>query len=80
MTESAQNQGPWAAIDSHDVGRLDELFNGDPERLSRLSFDIAGIHFDWSKTHLDAELIAKFELAGAGLYRKRDACFRARSQ
>jgi glucose-6-phosphate isomerase len=32
---------------------LAELFAAEPDRLGRLSFDIAGIHFDWSKTHLD---------------------------
>ena len=33
--------------------RLDELFSAEPDRLSRLSFEVAGIYFDWSKTHLD---------------------------
>ncbi|MEO6580737.1 MAG: glucose-6-phosphate isomerase [Sphingomicrobium sp.] len=77
MTKSAQDEGPWAAIDSHDVGRLDDLFESDPDRLSGLSFDVAGIHFDWSKTHLDAELIAKFQrLAEAQDFTaKRDALF-----
>src|SRR3954447_4160326 len=40
--------------------RLDELFAAEPDRLSRLSFDLAGIHFDWSKTHLDKGLIDQF--------------------
>ncbi|MEO7636000.1 MAG: glucose-6-phosphate isomerase [Sphingomicrobium sp.] len=38
--------------------RLDALFAGEPDRLSRLSFEVAGIYFDWSKTHLDAGLVA----------------------
>jgi glucose-6-phosphate isomerase len=33
---------------------LKQLFEAEPDRLSRLSFNIAGIYFDWSKTHLDA--------------------------
>jgi glucose-6-phosphate isomerase len=39
--------------------RLEELFAAEPDRLSRLTFDIAGIYFDWSKTHLDAGNIAE---------------------
>jgi glucose-6-phosphate isomerase len=40
--------------------RLDELFSAEPDRLSRLSFEAAGIYFDWSKTHLDEAVIARF--------------------
>ena len=50
----------WQAIDSHGVKRLDELFEAEPDRLSRLSFEVAGIYFDWSKTHLDAALLEAF--------------------
>ena len=50
----------WQAIDSHGARRLDELFTAEPDRLSRLSFEVAGIYFDWSKTHLDGELIDAF--------------------
>ena len=50
----------WQAIDSHGARRLDELFKAEPDRLSRLSFEVAGIYFDWSKTHLDGELIDAF--------------------
>ncbi len=32
---------------------LEELFKAEPDRLSRLSFEVAGLYFDWSKTHLD---------------------------
>jgi len=42
------------------IKRLDELFSVEPDRLSRLSFEAAGIYFDWSKTHLDQELIDEF--------------------
>lgn len=77
MTSPPEKVGPWAAIDSHDMARLDALFTAEPDRLSRLSLDVGGIHFDWSKTHLDTGLIAKFEaLAEAqGFAAKRDALF-----
>lgn len=42
------------------IKRLDELFAAEPDRLSRLTFEAAGIYFDWSKTHLDQELIGQF--------------------
>ena len=40
--------------------RLDELFAAEPDRLSRLSSETAGIYFDWSKTHLDEAAIGEF--------------------
>ena len=39
---------------------LKQLFEAEPDRLGRFSFDVAGIHFDWSKTHLDAALVEQF--------------------
>ncbi len=38
--------------------KLDELFKAEPDRLSRLSLEVAGLYLDWSKTHLDQDLIA----------------------
>ena len=58
--------------------RLDELFEAEPDRLARLTLDVAGIHFDWSKTHLDAALLDRVRRAGrsaAGSPRARDALF-----
>ncbi|MEO7813821.1 MAG: glucose-6-phosphate isomerase, partial [Sphingomicrobium sp.] len=77
MTSASPSSDPWVAIDGHDVARLNDLFDGDPDRLKRLSFDVGGIHFDWSKTHLDPDLIAKFVLhaAATGFDAKRDALF-----
>jgi len=40
--------------------RLEELFAVQPDRLSRLTFEAAGIYFDWSKTHLDQHTIDEF--------------------
>jgi len=39
---------------------LEQLFTSEPDRLSRLSFEVAGIYFDWSKTHLDQTRIVQF--------------------
>src|SRR6476469_9403469 len=42
-----------AAMKQKSTKRLDELFAAEPDRLGRLSFEVAGLYFDWSKTHLD---------------------------
>ena len=39
---------------------LDQLFEAEPDRLSRFTFEVGGIYFDWSKTHLDAALVDRF--------------------
>jgi len=67
----------WSRIEALPSPTLVDLFAGDPDRLSRLSLDVAGIHFDWSKTHLTPDAIAAFEeLAEAqDLVGKRAAMF-----
>ena len=67
----------WTAIEALPAARLIDLFDQDADRLSKLSLDVAGIHFDWSKTHLTTDAIAAFEaLAKAqGLAAKREALF-----
>ncbi|HEV2745725.1 MAG TPA: glucose-6-phosphate isomerase [Allosphingosinicella sp.] len=56
----------WAAIERAEARPLTQLFEAEPDRLSRLVIEEAGIRFDFSKTHLSRELIAGFEaLAGA---------------
>ena len=59
------------------IKRLDELFTAEPDRLSRLSFEVAGLYFDWSKTPLDQamldELTARAERMGFSA--ARDALF-----
>jgi glucose-6-phosphate isomerase len=59
------------------IKRLDELFSAEPDRLSRLSLEAAGIYFDWSKTHLDRELIDQFieRSEKRGFTAARDALF-----
>ncbi|HVM37756.1 MAG TPA: glucose-6-phosphate isomerase [Sphingomicrobium sp.] len=57
--------------------RLKELFAAEPDRLSRLGFEAAGIYFDWSKTHLDAQrLHAGVQRAESrGFATRREALF-----
>lgn len=59
------------------IRRLDELFHAEPDRLSRLSFEICGIYFDWSKTHLDTALIEQLTACADknGFSEARDALF-----
>ena len=57
--------------------RLDELFAAEPDRLGRLSHEVAGIYFDWSKTHLDRTLIGRFveRSEQSGFTQARDSLF-----
>ena len=67
----------WSAIEALPQRKLEQLFHDDPDRLNRLSLDVAGIHFDWSKTHLTADAIAAFEALAksANLASRREAMF-----
>jgi glucose-6-phosphate isomerase len=64
-------------MDQPSIKRLDELFAAEPDRLSRLSFEVAGLYFDWSKTHLDQAVIAEFggRAEAMGFVAARDALF-----
>ena len=50
----------WEAIESHQATKLTELFEADGERVKKLSQQVSGIYFDWSKTHLDEEILGQF--------------------
>jgi glucose-6-phosphate isomerase len=67
----------WTRLAAAPQPTLKELFAAEPDRVARLSLDEAGLHFDFSKTHLSAENLAAFlQLAEeAGLAAKRDAMF-----
>ena len=67
----------WNALEALDRPTLKALFDAEDDRVAPLSVDIAGIHFDWSKTHLSPEVLGWFEPAAAtaGLAEKRDALF-----
>jgi glucose-6-phosphate isomerase len=67
----------WSTIEALPRRTLNELFADDTDRLAKLSLDVAGIHFDWSKTHLTAQGVEAFAaLAKAcDLAGKREALF-----
>jgi glucose-6-phosphate isomerase len=50
----------WKKIESHALKPLALLFTEEPDRLQRLSSTVAGIYFDWSKTHLDETFLKAF--------------------
>ena len=66
----------WTPIRALPRTPLKQLFEG-ADRVASLSVDVAGIHFDWSKTHLTADAVSAFAaLADSmGLAAKRDALF-----
>jgi len=62
----------WSAVEGTESRPLLELFEEDPDRLSRFTIEEGGISFDFSKTHLTADLVSAFvrlaeaqDLAGA---------------
>ncbi len=67
----------WQELDAAERRTLTRLFADEPDRLSRLAFEEAGIRFDFSKTHLDAGALAAFQRLAeeAGLAAARDALF-----
>jgi glucose-6-phosphate isomerase len=52
----------WKAIEGYQPKKLTELFESDKERVGKLSRNVAGIHFDWSKTHLDEDILGEFSV------------------
>jgi glucose-6-phosphate isomerase len=64
-------------MDKPSIMRLDELFAAQPDRLSKLSFEAAGIYFDWTKTHLDGKLVVDFgaRAEAMGFAAAREALF-----
>jgi glucose-6-phosphate isomerase len=67
----------WSTIRALESAPLNRLFESDSARVTTLSVDVAGIHFDWSKTHLTAEAVQAFAALAEsmGLAAKRDALF-----
>ena len=68
----------WKRIKKEERTSLADLFKGEPDRLSRLALEEAGIRFDFSKTHLSDGLIREFlKLATTLAFTDhRDALFR----
>src|SRR5690348_17320894 len=77
MMEITDDSSGWQAIEAAPRKTLAQLFDADPDRVKLFSRDLAGIHFDFSKTHLTAELVEQFgRLADqAGYAAKREALF-----
>ena len=69
--------GAWKAIEGYQAKRLTELFESDGDRVKQYSRDVASIHFDWSKTHLDEELLGTFAVLAYAVdyYGARDFLF-----
>ncbi|WP_294290212.1 glucose-6-phosphate isomerase [uncultured Sphingomonas sp.] len=67
----------WSKVEALNPPKLTQLFDADAERVARFSVDVGGLHFDFSKTHLDADAIAAFEglAKSANFAAKCDALF-----
>ncbi|MBA15174.1 MAG: glucose-6-phosphate isomerase [Sphingomonas sp.] len=67
----------WSAVRKLPQTPLRDLFASDPDRLAFLTADVAGIHFDWSKTHLSRDAVEAFAALAEtmDLTGKRDALF-----
>ena len=67
----------WKTIKAARPPRLVDLFKADQQRVGSFSRDIASIHFDWSKTHLDEELLGAFAVLAYAVdyYGARDCLF-----
>ncbi|TKD52862.1 glucose-6-phosphate isomerase [Sphingomonas baiyangensis] len=67
----------WSPIESAPRPTLTELFAADDNRLAALAHDVAGIQFDFAKTHLTPDLVSAFATLAeqAGFADKRAALF-----
>lgn len=67
----------WAALAAVEQQSLRQLFDDDPERLTKLVIEEQGVRFDFSKTHLSNLHVAAFVglAEERGLSEARDALF-----
>ena len=67
----------WTRLAALPQPTLTELFAAEPDRLERLAIDEAGIHFDFSKTHLSRAAIDAFVALteAQGFAQAREALF-----
>ncbi|WP_374599096.1 glucose-6-phosphate isomerase [Sphingosinicella sp.] len=69
----------WRAVETASTGlpALSALFAAEPDRAGRLSVDVAGLHFDLSKTHLSQAVEAALAglLSASGFESRRAALF-----
>lgn len=52
MTDDARASAIWTELKAAQVPELRSIFTADPDRLTKHVFEVAGIRFDFSKTHL----------------------------
>ncbi|MBA3678402.1 MAG: glucose-6-phosphate isomerase [Sphingosinicella sp.] len=73
----ARAEKEWTRAQSVPAQSLEHLFKAEPDRLSRLTVEEAGIYFDFSKTHLSREILDAFGALAEiqGLAGARDALF-----
>ncbi|MEP2104016.1 MAG: glucose-6-phosphate isomerase [Parasphingorhabdus sp.] len=55
----------WNAIETQPVSTLKPLFDADPDRVAKMSFEQSGIYFDFSKTHMDSAVLENFQKLAA---------------
>ena len=74
---SDQTSEAWAAVEGAAPRKLADLFAAETDRLDRFVVEETGIRFDFSKTHLDRDLVGAFvRLAErSGLPARRDELF-----
>jgi len=67
----------WAALEQVERARIADLFEGDADRLARLTVDACGIRFDFAKTHLAPAHLDRFTALAeaADLAGRREALF-----
>ncbi|MET0363180.1 MAG: glucose-6-phosphate isomerase [Sphingobium sp.] len=66
MSNDAQVSSIWKTLESAEVPELRSIFTADPDRLTKHVFEVAGIRFDFSKTHLlDSTVDSFLSLADA---------------
>lgn len=67
----------WNTLKSHESHTLSQLFDKDKGRVDSLTFHVAGLHIDMSKTHLNDELLQSFAHIAAemDLNTKRETLF-----
>lgn len=70
----------FSFLDTATQPSLQELFSADKDRLDAFTLEEQGIYFDFSKTHLTADLVASFvrAISNAGLESCRDDLFGGR--
>jgi glucose-6-phosphate isomerase len=77
MDRESAMDGIWGQLGAIERRRLADLFAADPERVARMSLELGGLRFDFSKTHLSDDHRRAFEALaeGSGLAAARERLF-----